>query len=118
MLFTVPVSFLTLAVGVTSAAIKAENPNAAQFQMWNWDCGAQDAHTWGTVIPTREHTNLCLPLAEDTRALDVQVIDEGCRITAYMDPLCDDYPENGSYIEKTGCLWTHRTYKSYKLTCQ
>ncbi|KAI1408930.1 hypothetical protein F5Y13DRAFT_193758 [Hypoxylon sp. FL1857] len=118
MRFATTASFLSLAVGIASAAIKAEDlPNAIQFAMWNGDCGAKGTHTLGMMLTSRSHTDLCFPLADDTKALDVQMIEPGCRLTAYKDSLCDDYPEEGSYTEQTGCLWTDRTYKSYKLTC-
>ncbi|KAI0479872.1 hypothetical protein F4859DRAFT_530016 [Xylaria cf. heliscus] len=116
---TVLAALAAFDLGVTAAPVENESPPySVSFQMWNGDCETPSTHTWGSVYTFRKYTDLCFPLAEDTHALQVHTIDEGCRLTAYRDPLCDDYPDEGAYIEKTGCLWTNSVYKSYKLTCQ
>ncbi|KAJ2995131.1 hypothetical protein NUW58_g1361 [Xylaria curta] len=111
-------AFAAFALGIAAAPTEKESlPYAVSFDMWNGDCGATRAHTWGSRYTSRQNTDLCFPLAEDTHALSVFTIDEGCRVTAYRSPLCDDYPDNGAYAEKEGCLWSNTIYKSYKLTC-
>nr|XP_036581519.1 uncharacterized protein CTRU02_08569 [Colletotrichum truncatum]KAF6789870.1 hypothetical protein CTRU02_08569 [Colletotrichum truncatum] len=120
MQFSSLISSLILALGAVAAPVdqNIDSPYPLQFQAWNWDCNASGAHTLGTYLGNLTLADICLPLPKDTRALDVQVIRAGCRITAFQEPMCNDYPQEGSYKENLGCLWTARDYRSYKLTCK
>ena len=141
---------LSLSFVLASAACPGEKyDRVALFQSWNTECG--DGHTWGTSLIERKYSNLCFPLPDDTRGLDVSELSDDCRgmcllslaldfkmnlvmatsssqgdanaslltVTAYMGPTCDDYPYEGAYIEKLGCLWAGNTeFRSYKVTCK
>ncbi|KAL2170744.1 hypothetical protein VTG60DRAFT_4492 [Thermothelomyces hinnuleus] len=65
-------------VGATNAAPADRFQHVVQFQMWNWDCGASGAHTWGTVSRA-EPIDECLPLALEEPALEINTIRAGCR---------------------------------------
>ncbi|KAK4031902.1 hypothetical protein C8A01DRAFT_41655 [Parachaetomium inaequale] len=108
---------LSLSFALASACPAEKYDRVVLFQSWNTECG--DGHTWGTSIIERKFSNLCFPLPDDTRGLDVSELSDDCRVTAYMGPTCDDYPYEGAYIEKLGCLWAGNTeFRSYKVTCK
>ncbi|CAI4215836.1 unnamed protein product [Parascedosporium putredinis] len=88
------------------------------FQSWVTECGDKSGHTMGTNLVYPSHVDTCLPLNNEIRALDLQDVAEGCRITAYRSPVCDDYPSEGMTRETVGCLWAgNQEFHSYKLTC-
>ncbi|GAB1311475.1 hypothetical protein MFIFM68171_01685 [Madurella fahalii] len=108
-----------LADDKTAPACQNTYQRAALFEMWTTECNVGSGHTWGINIVDRAYSGLCFPLPDDTHALKMNELAEGCRITAYRSPTCDDDPYDGAYINKLGCLWTGGTeYRSYKLTCE
>ncbi|KAH6640443.1 hypothetical protein F5144DRAFT_640269, partial [Chaetomium tenue] len=111
------VSSLSLVTRTASAPTKKYD-RGALFQSWNTECGSGSGHTWGMNIVERAWEGLCFPLPDDTCALELNELADGCRITAFAGPTCDDYPASGAYRDQLGCLWTGNTeYRSYKLTC-
>ncbi|KAL2143204.1 hypothetical protein VTI28DRAFT_208 [Corynascus sepedonium] len=98
---------------------EGDNGMLATFQAWITDCGDTNGHTTGHHLLPPRYTDICLPLPDDIRGLDVLEITDGCRITAFQSPVCDDYPYEGAYIDHVGCLWAgNREFRSYRLTCE
>ncbi|KEZ42110.1 hypothetical protein SAPIO_CDS6351 [Scedosporium apiospermum] len=88
------------------------------FQSWITDCGDKGGHTMGMSLVYPSLTDICLPLNSNIRGLDLLEVTEGCRITAYRSPVCDDYPYDGTTRDTVGCLWAgNEEFHSYKLTC-
>ncbi|KAK5659151.1 hypothetical protein OQA88_1241 [Cercophora sp. LCS_1] len=111
-------------LSATSAAPLSDDCSAddrftvARFVSWITDCGEQRGHTMGMSLVYRRYAGLCFPLNNDIRGLELTEIADGCRITAYRSPVCDDYPWNGVWRNETGCLWAGNSeFHSYKLTC-
>lgn len=147
------IATLALALGDAASPVSAaprsdrcedRDVRVALFEMWNTECNVGSGHTWGMSVATRAALGFCQPLPDDTHALRVTEIADGCRgtsnwsdlpglerpvlgpaltntaaVTAFRSPICDDYPHEGAYIAKTGCLWTGGTlYRSYRVTCE
>ncbi len=142
---------LSLSFVLANACPAEKYDQVVLFQSWNTECGDDSGHTWGMSIIERKFSNLCFPLPDNTRGLDVSELSDDCRgmcplslaldfkmnlvigisssqgganaslltVTAYKGPTCDDYPYEGAYREKLGCLWAGNTeFRSYKVTCK
>lgn len=71
---------LALALGAASAPCEDKyQPPAAVFQPWITSCGDTGGHTMGTNQVYPKYKDLCLPLPDNIRALDVSEISEGCK---------------------------------------
>ncbi len=51
----------------------------ATFTSWITDCGDKTGHTTGLHLAYQVWNDLCFPLPDDTRALEIHDIAEGCR---------------------------------------
>ncbi|KAK5662329.1 hypothetical protein OQA88_8235 [Cercophora sp. LCS_1] len=124
------VSCLVLALGVASAPVDG-TPSApaceipaedrfpvATFTSWITECGEGGGYTKGITMAYRKYNDLCRPLPDDIRGLEISEVDPGCRVMVFRSPVCNDYPYDGAYREKPGCLWAgNQEFRSFKVTC-
>lgn len=79
-LTAVLVSSFALFLGATSAPVDDKfEPPVVTFQSWITDCYDKGGHTKGMVLRYRKETDLCFPLPDDIRGLDLMEVTEGCR---------------------------------------
>ncbi len=54
-------------------------PRVADFTSWITDCGDKFGHTTGHNLAYQTRNDLCFPLPDDTRGLEVHDVAQGCR---------------------------------------
>ncbi|RKU42533.1 hypothetical protein DL546_004944 [Coniochaeta pulveracea] len=113
-------AFVLGAVALPAEAVSNEaGPHDVVFTMFSGpSCNEQPRSIpYGSYYIDQNMHDLCLPLEDDVHSLDVTTIKEGCKLTAFHGPMCNNVENLQAYTTKDGCHWANMVFKSFKVTC-
>ncbi|KAH8893961.1 hypothetical protein GQ53DRAFT_860052 [Thozetella sp. PMI_491] len=105
-------------LNVKSYDLCKSDKKVAFFVMWTTECYVGSGRTLGMQAAFEWSSGLCFPLPDDTHAIELIEIAEGCHLQTFNGPTCNDYPNNRLFQLQPGCLWTGSSiFRSYTVTC-